>query len=140
MESILTSIKKLLGIAEEYTHFDQDIIMQINSALFDLTQLGVGPSAGFIVLGKTQTWSEFLADRKDLELVKTAVYLRVRLMFDPPQNSFLVSSIQKQIEEFDWRITATAAPVVEVVTVDYDHVANVNIVSTNSFSQTGFIK
>lgn len=120
MESILGSIKQMLGISQDETNFDSELMLHINGALMIINQLGVGPSAGFIVLGKTQTWSEFLADRKDLELVKTAVYLRVRLMFDPPQNSFLVSSIQKQIEEFDWRITATAAPVIEVVTVDYD--------------------
>lgn len=120
MESILGSIKQMLGISQDETNFDSELMLHINGALMIINQLGVGPSTGFIVLGKTQTWSEFLADRKDLELVKTAVYLRVRLMFDPPQNSFLVSSIQKQIEEFDWRITATAAPVVEVVTVDYD--------------------
>ena len=120
MESILGSIKQMLGISQDETNFDSELMLHINGALMIINQLGVGPSAGFIVLGKTQTWSEFLADRKDLELVKTAVYLRVRLMFDPPQNSFLVSSTQKQIEEFDWRITATAAPVIEVVTVDYD--------------------
>ena len=120
MESILGSIKQMLGISQDETNFDAELMLHINGALMIINQLGVGPSTGFIVLGKTQTWSEFLADRKDLELVKTAVYLRVRLMFDPPQNSFLVSSIQKQIEEFDWRITTMAAPVVEVVTVDYD--------------------
>ena len=120
MESILGSIKQMLGISQDETNFDSELMLHINGALMIINQLGVGPSTGFIVFGKTQTWSEFLADRKDLELVKTAVYLRVRLMFDPPQNSFLVSSIQKQIEEFDWRITATAAPVIEVVTVDYD--------------------
>lgn len=117
MESILDAIKTLLGIEEKDLNFDQEIIMHINSALMILTQLGVGPSTGFKIIGDTETWDSYLEDRNDLESVKSYIYLKVRLLFDPPQNSFLVESINKQIEEFEWRLqvqTSTyVSPVVE---------------------------
>lgn len=94
-------------------NFDAELIMHINSALMIMNQLGVGPETGFAISDKTQTWSDLLGERKDLDLIKTAVYLRVRLMFDPPQNSFLVASIQKQIEEYDWRL-ANQMPYVSI--------------------------
>lgn len=110
MESILDSIKKLLGIAIDDVNFDQELILHINGALNIVNQLGVGPSEGFIITDATQTWQSFIGLRNDLELIKTVIFLRVRLMFDPPQNSFLVSSIKQQIEEYDWRITVQATP------------------------------
>ena len=103
MESILTSIKKLLGIQEEYTNFDNDIIMHINSTFSTLTQLGVGPSNGFIIKDKSSTWDEFVSDNR-LECVKSYVYLKVRLLFDPPSTSAVMDSINRQITEYEWRI------------------------------------
>ena len=88
MDSILTSIKKLLGIAEEYEHFDPDIVMYINSAFSVLTQLGVGPEEGFRIEDASKTWSEFLYDDPRLEFAKTFIYLKVRLAFDTPQSYF----------------------------------------------------
>lgn len=104
VDSILDSIKHMLGIDSSDTNFDRELIIYINGALMVINQLGVGPDDGYAITGKENTWDKFLLDRKDLELVKTNVYLRVRLVFDPPQNSFLVSSIKEQITEYDWRI------------------------------------
>lgn len=107
MDSILTSIKKLLGITEEYEHFDQDIVMHINSAFSVLAQLGVGPEEGFCIKDASTTWSELLYDDARLELVKTYIYYKVKLGFDPPQSSSAVESINRQISELEWRINAT---------------------------------
>jgi hypothetical protein len=82
--------------------------MHINSAFFRLNQLGVGPSDGFFITDKTTTWEEFLASRKDLEAVKTYVYQKVRLLFDPPQSAFLVEVIKDSIKEFEWTINVQA--------------------------------
>src|SRR5574344_190481 len=103
MVSILDSIKKLLGIDPSDPSFDDEVIMDINSVFTILTQLGIGPKGGFLITDNSTEWSEFIGDRKDLEVVKTYTYLKVRLMFDPPQNSFLVDSIKKQCDEFEWR-------------------------------------
>ena len=108
MESILTSIKKLLGIAEEYTHFDEDLIIHINSVFATLTQIGVGPSEGFTIADKYATWDNFISDSTSLISVKTYVHLKVRLLFDPPANSAVMSSIERQISEFEWRLHLTA--------------------------------
>ena len=102
--SILTSIKKLLGIDESYTHFDSDIIMYINSALMTLNQLGVGPLIGFVIEDNTATWSDFIGNRKNLEVVKSFVYLKTRLIFDPPQMGYLVDAINNQIKELEFRL------------------------------------
>ena len=106
--SILTSIKKLIGPTEDDTSFDVDIIIHINSAFFRLNQLGVGPSDGFFITDKTTTWEEFLASRKDLEAVKSYVYQKVRLLFDPPQSAFLVEALKESIKEFEWTINVQA--------------------------------
>lgn len=108
-ESILDSIKNMLGINEEDTNFDRELIIYINGALMIMSQLGVGTD-GYLISGKDDAWKDFIGDREDLELVKSAVYLRVRLIFDPPQNSFLVDAINKQIAEYDWRIEINHKP------------------------------
>lgn len=111
-ESILTSIKKLLGIDENYKHFDADIIMHINSVFSILTQMGVGPSNGFSISGKDETWSAFISDRPDVfSMVKSYLYLKVRLLFDPPLSSAAIESINRQISEFEWRLFIAADPV-----------------------------
>ena len=102
-ESILDSIKIMLGNSVDDTNFDAELIMFINGALAIINKLGVGPT-GYKISNNSNTWDEFLGDRTDLEEVKTNVYLRVRLAFDPPQNSFLVASIKEQIVESTWYI------------------------------------
>ena len=108
MESILTSIKKLLGIAEEYDHFDQDIIIHINSVFMILNQLGVGPTEEFTITDKTAVWSDFISDNKKIESVKTYVYMKVRLLFDPPLSSAVMDCINKVISEMEWRLNVAA--------------------------------
>lgn len=102
--SILTSIKKLLGIEETYLHFDPDIIIHINSAFFNLNQLGVGPITGFRIEDATAVWTDFIGERLDLESVKSFIYLKTRLVFDPPQMGYLVDAIKDQIKELEWRL------------------------------------
>lgn len=111
MESILTSIKKLLGIAEDYTHFDNDIIMHINSVFLILTQLGVGPPEGFVIQDATALWIDFVADDKNLELIKSYTYLKVKIMFDPPLSSAVLDSTNQLIKEYEWRIQVASDPV-----------------------------
>ena len=102
-ESILTSIKKLLGITEEYTHFDADIIMHINSVFMILMQLGIGPTDGFSISDDSAVWSDFLSDATWFESVKSYVYMKVKLIFDPPQSGTVIGSMEKLISEFEWR-------------------------------------
>lgn len=101
--SILISTKKVLGIAAEYTAFDHDIITHINTAFSILTQLGVGPTGGFAIEDDSAVWSDFVTD-EEYNLIKSYVYLRVRLLFDPPTTSYLISAYEKQIQEFEWRL------------------------------------
>lgn len=108
MESILTSIKKLLGITEEYDQFDPDIIMHINSVFMILTQLGVGPAEGFSIEDDTAVWTDFIQDVKKLESVKTYIYLKVKLAFDPPLSSAVIESMNRLINELEWRLNVTA--------------------------------
>ena len=116
MDSILTSIKKLLGITEEYTQFDVDITMYINTIISVLTQIGVGSNIGFIVNDATDTWDDWLTTSTDLESVKTYIYLRVRLLFDPPTNSAVTKSYEQIIRELECRLlTTTDPPLVEEV-------------------------
>lgn len=108
IDSILTSIKKLLGIVEEYEHFDADLIMHINSVFMTLTQLGVGPSSGFKIVDKSSTWDEFIEDKQDLEAVKSYVYLKVKLLFDPPLSSAVMEATNRAISELEWRLNVSA--------------------------------
>ena len=110
MESILTSVKKQLGLTEDYTHFDDDIIMHINSVLMVLTQLGVGPSDGFFIEDADSTWEDFLGESNKLQMVKSYVGLKVRLLFDPPSNSTHMNAINQQISEFEWRLNVAVDP------------------------------
>lgn len=107
MESILTSIKKLLGITEKYEHFDADIIMHINSVFMILTQMGVGPSEGFTIEDDTTEWSDYSVDMVPIESVKTYIYLRVRLLFDPPSSSAVIESMNRTINELEWRLNSS---------------------------------
>lgn len=109
-ESILTSIKKLLGIDGDYTHFDADLIMHINSVFSILTQMGVGPANGFSIAGDHEKWSDFISGNQ-FSLVKSYMHLKVKLLFDPPAGSAVIESINKQISEFEWRLHVAAEPV-----------------------------
>ena len=109
MESILTSIKKMLGIPEEYDHFDPDLIMHINSVLSILTQIGVGPSEGFRIEDDLATWEDFLNNDTDYEAVKSYVHLRVKLLFDTSTlSSAVIESMNRMISELEWRLNAIA--------------------------------
>lgn len=111
MESILTSIKKLLGIAEEYEHFDPDLIMHINSVFSILTQLGVGPSEGFSIEDKNAVWSDFIPEKSKIECVKSYIHHKVKLLFDPPLGSAVIDSMERTIKELEWRLMVAVDPV-----------------------------
>lgn len=106
LESILTSIKKLLGIAEEYEHFDSDLIMHINSVFSILTQLGVGPENGFMITDKSAVWEDFIPNSVKLQIVKSYMHLKVKLLFDPPLGSAVIEAMNRQISEFEWRLNS----------------------------------
>lgn len=110
MESILTSVKKLLGIAEDYTHFDSDIIMHINTVFSILTQLGVGPSEGFSIEDKYASWTDFIGDNAKIEMVKSYMHHKVRLLFDPPQSSAVMEAMNRTISELEWRLNVAVDP------------------------------
>lgn len=110
MDSILTSIKKLLGISEEYEHFDADIMIHINTAFETLNQLGIGPDTPFYIQDKTDTWDEFKTNGQDIRSVKTYIYLKVKMIFDPPTNSVYSEAIKNEISELEWRMNVRVDP------------------------------
>jgi hypothetical protein len=110
LDSILTSVKKMLGITEDYEHFDADLIMHINSVFMILTQLGVGPSEGFSIEDKSDTWDDFISTGSNLEAVKSYVYLKVKLLFDPPLSSAVMESMNRMISELEWRLNVSVDP------------------------------
>ena len=103
-ESILTSIKKLLGMTAEYTYFDTDIIIHINTVFMTLNQLGVGPSEGFKIKDEKDVWNTFIKEDDKLEAVKTYIYLKVKLVFDPPLNGAVMEAMKQMINELEWRL------------------------------------
>lgn len=103
--SILTDTKKIIGITEDDTSFDVDIIMHINSVFSILQQLGVGPDGGFEILDKSDLWDDYVQNNKALNMVKTYMYLKTKFIFDPPGTSFLLEAMTKQIEELETRIS-----------------------------------
>lgn len=109
-KSILTEIKKMLGIPEDDTPFDVDIIININTAISTLTQLGVGPKAGFSVIDKSNTWEEFVGSEDYVRFIaiKTYIYLKVKQVFDPPTNSAAIEAISNNIKELEWRLNVNA--------------------------------
>ena len=109
MESILDSIKKLLGPSASYEYFDTDIIMHINTAFMELNQLGVGPTKGFSIKDNTAKWTDFLDETNhNFEAVKTLIYLKVKLVFDPPTSSSVMESMNNQISRLEWRLNVGA--------------------------------
>lgn len=101
--SILNSIKKLLGIDSTYINFDTDIIMHINSVFIILNQIGFGPEEGFSIDGSDATWDDY-CEADMIETAKTYIYLRVRLLFDPPSNGAVMEAIKQTIQELEWRL------------------------------------
>ena len=109
-DSILTSIKKLVGIAEDDDHFDTDIIMHINSVFMVLSQLGVGPEEGYFIADKTDEWSDFMEEGPILNMVKTYIYLKVKILFDPPVSSAAMESFKRSIDEYEFRLNVAVDP------------------------------
>lgn len=106
-KSILNNVKKMLGLDEDYDAFDTDVIIHINSVFSTLSQLGIGPIEGFMIEDDIPTWDDFLiTPNANLSSIKTYVYLRVRLLFDPPATSFAIQAMEKQIQELEWRLNA----------------------------------
>lgn len=105
-QSILTSTKKILGIAEDYTVFDLDIITHINAAFSTLTQLGIGPDDGFAIENDTAVWQDFIGDDLHFQSLKSYVFLKVKHLFDPPSTSYLIAAYERQMQELEWRLNA----------------------------------
>lgn len=106
-DSILTSTKKILGLAEDYTAFDADIITHINAAFSTLTQLGIGPDEGFLIEDADTDWDEFIGTDKLYNSVKSYVFLKTKQLFDPATTSYVLASMEKQIAELEWRLNVT---------------------------------
>lgn len=102
-DSILDSVKKMLGVSQEYDVFDADIIIHINTVLSNLIQMGVGPKQGFVINGKDAVWTDFI-NKANLEQIKSYVYLKVRLLFDPPSNGTLLESMNNTAKELEYRL------------------------------------
>lgn len=109
LESILLSIKKLIGIDEEDTAFDKDLILLINAQFSVLYQVGVGES-GFTITGENETWADYLSDFSNLEMIKTYIAIRVKLIFDPPTTSFVADALKAKADEYEWRINVAVDP------------------------------
>lgn len=103
-DSILDTIKKMLGVDPEYDAFDIDIITHINSAFMMLYQIGVGPSTPFSISDNSTMWDSFIQDVTKFQTVKSYVYFRVKLAFDPPSSSFVLDSMKEQLREAEWRL------------------------------------
>ena len=124
MDSILTSIKKLLGISEEYEDFDPDIIMCINSVFSVLTQIGVGPKDGFSISNASATWNDYFSGGTSMEAVRNYVAAKVRLMFDPPTSSSMMQALTSVISEFEWRLNVgcdTSTGVIDPVSKSFSY-------------------
>ena len=109
-QSIFNSIKALLGPDADYDVFDQDILIFITSALSTLTQLGIGPENGFRITGDTETWSDLLGDAQDLDSVKQYIFMKVKIAFDPPSSSSVLSAYQEACKELEWRLNVAVDP------------------------------
>ncbi len=104
MESILISIKKMLGLTEEYDVFDADILTHINSTMFTLSQLGVNDGETFIVTDMTSTWDDYIPNKKLQSIIKTYIFMKTRYLFDPPTHSYVMDAMKNTMLELEWRI------------------------------------
>ena len=112
-ESILKTIKQLIGCPDDFEQFDMDLTIHINSAFATLTQLGVGPKEGYRITGADNTWSEFEDDAQKLSLIKDYVYIKTRLLFDPPTTGSLMDSLKEELKEMKWRLYILYYPISE---------------------------
>ena len=112
-ESILKTIKQLIGCPDDFEQFDLDLIVHINSAFATLTHLGVGPKEGYRITGAGNAWSEFEDDAQKLSLIKDYVYIKTRLLFDPPTSGSLMDSLKEQLKEMEWRLYMLYDPISE---------------------------
>lgn len=110
MESILTSIKQMFGLGEDYTPFDPELIMHINSVFSILNDLGVGTTTTFKISDDKNTWADFLGASVDFEDTKSYMFMKVKLIFDPPASTALIEAYERQINEFQWRLMRRAEP------------------------------
>lgn len=110
MDSILLSVKKLLGLTEENEEFDFDIIMNINSAILTLTQLGVGPTSGFVITGKEDRYEDWLGDMTNLHAVKMYLYYKTKISFDSPTQGSVMQALKDQISELEFRLNCQVDP------------------------------
>lgn len=110
-ESILKTIKQLIGCPDDFEQFDLDLTIHINSAFATLTQLGVGPKEGYRITGLDNVWSEFEEDAQKSSLIKDYVYIKTRLLFDPPTSGALMDSLKEQLKEMEWRLYIMYYPV-----------------------------
>lgn len=117
-DSILKSVKKAIGLDATDTSFDLDVIMHINSVFTTLNQLGVGPEDEYTIDGNVETWTEFIGDQKNINSVRSYMYLKVRMLFDPPATSFALDAMDKQIKEYEWRLNVAVEKPIPVVEVD----------------------
>lgn len=120
-ESILETVKKLLGLDETYTPFDQDIIVLINSAFMTLHQLNIGPKEGFAIKDYRERWCDFVTNEVNLHGVQQYVYMKVRMVFDPPGNSFVMDALKEQCRELEWRLNVQSESVEEFDFVNTDY-------------------
>jgi len=109
MESILNSVKSFIGISEEETHFDTDVMITINSMFARLRQMGLGPEESFTIVDDKSVWNEFTEDDPDLSEVKTYVQIKTKLIFDPPANSNILNALKEEVKEIEWRLTVVAS-------------------------------
>ena len=112
-ESILKTIKQLIGCPDDFEQFDLDLTIHINSAFATLTQLGVGPKEGYRITGPDNVWNEFEDDSQKLSLIKDYVYIKTRLLFDPPTSGSLMDSLKEQLNEMEWRLYMLYYPISE---------------------------
>jgi hypothetical protein len=110
MDSILATIREGLGIQKDYDGFDGEIIVAINSAIFSLKQLGIGPD-GFLITGLDEEWSTLIDTAEDIDGIKAYILLKSRMLFDPPTTSFLLEAVSRQITELEWRLMVQVDPV-----------------------------
>lgn len=108
-ESIFTEIKRMLGINDpSYTAFDDELLPLVNSSLADLALIGVGPKGGLSIITKNEKWSDLIDNDSTLQNVKEYIYIDVKLVWDPPQNSFLVNSLEKKLDKLEWHLNIAA--------------------------------
>lgn len=119
-DSILQDVKQMVGQEFDDDTYDTDIMIHTNAVFFTLQQLGVGPENGFNITTEDQLWGAYTTPSRNLDAVKSYIYLRVRLLFDPPTNSFLVTSLQKQIDQLEWRLMVDMDP--KLVNVDLEDI------------------